>query len=84
MLCCGMPSWKQRLRSSSMATDNDGDDGSLALAVLQAFKEECVVKQLQKIFRSTIAPLKALRHTNDLNAALRRQIAKRDARIEKL
>ena len=80
-----MSSWKQRLRSSNMATDNQGDDGSLTLAVLQAFKEECVVEQLKKIFRSTIAPLEeALRHTNDLNDALRRQIAERDARIEKL
>ena len=79
-----MSSWKQRLRSFSMATDNQGDDGSLTLAFLQVFKEECVVEQLRKIFRSTIAPLEeALHHTNDLNAALRRQIAERDARIEK-
>ena len=80
-----MSNWKQCLRSSSMATDNQGDVGSLTLAVLQAFKADCVVGPLQKIFQSTIAPLaEAHRQTNDLNVALRYQIAERDAWIEKL
>ena len=62
-----------------------GDDGDFTLAVLQAFQQDCVVQQLQKIFKSSIAPLEdALRQMNETNAALRRQIADRDEAIRKL
>ena len=83
-----MSDWNGRLRSSSMAgkDGNDGgDDGGFTFAVLQAFQQDCVVQQLQKIFRSSIAPLEdALRQMNETNAALRRQIAVRDETIRKL
>ena len=62
-----------------------GDKGDFILAVLQAFQQDCVVQQLQKIFKSSIAPLEdALRQMNETNAALRRQIADRDETIGKL
>ena len=65
--------------------NDGGDDGDFTLAVLQAFQQDCVVQQLQKIFRSSIAPLEdALRQMNETNAALRRQIADRDETIRKL
>ena len=83
-----MSFWKGQLRSSSMA-DQDGkidcNDGEFTLAVLEAFKQDCVVKKLQKIFQSSIAPLEeTLRQLNETNAALRRQIADRDEKIQKL
>ena len=62
-----------------------GDDGDFTLAVLQAFQQDCVVQQLQKIFKSSIAPPEdALRQMNETNAALWRQIADRDETIRKL
>ena len=83
-----MSDWNGRLRSSSMAGKDGkdgGDDGDFTLAVLQAFQQDCVVQQLQKIFKSSIAPLEdALRQMNETNAALRRQIADRDETIRKL
>ena len=64
---------------------NDCNDGEFTLTVLEAFKQDCVVKQLQKISRSSVAPLEeTLRQLNETNAALRQQIADRDNKIQKL
>ena len=64
---------------------NDCNDGEFTLAVLQAFKQNCVVKQLQNFFRSSVAPLEeTLRQMNETNTALRRQIADQDDKIQKL
>ena len=84
-----MSDWNGRLRLSSMAgkDGNDcGDNRYFTLAVLQVFQQDFVVQQLQKIFRSSIAPLEdALRQMNETNVALRRQIADhRDETIRKL
>ena len=84
-------SLKERLRSSSMAskdtnnTDDDDDDNRFTLALMQALQQECVVKQLQMALKQVVAPLEeALKQSNDINAALRRQIAERDATIDNL
>ena len=83
-------SLKERLRSSSMAsrdTNNtdDDDDSRFTLALMQALQQECVVKQLQMALKQVVAPLEeALKQSNDINAALRRQIAERDATIGNL
>ena len=64
---------------------NDCNDGDFTLAVLQAFKKDGVVKQLKKIFRSSVAPLEeTLRQMNETNAAFRGQNADLDDKIEKL
>ena len=68
-----------------MATKEGIDDNDFTLALMQAFQQDCVVKQLQMALRPILAPLEeALNQSNQINAALRQQIADMDVTIQQL
>ena len=68
-----------------MATKEGIDDNDFTLALMQAFQQDCVVNQLQMALRLILAPLEeALNQSNQINAALRQQIAERDVTIQQL
>ena len=61
------------------------EDTDFTLALMQAFQQDCVVKQLQLALRPILAPLEeARKQSNEINAALRLQIAERDDTIQRL
>ena len=68
-----------------MATKEGIDNNDFTLALMQAFQQDCVVKQLQMALRPILSPLEeALNQSNQINAALRQQIAERDVTIQQL
>ena len=61
------------------------EDTDFTLPLMQAFQQDCVVKQLQLALRPILAPLEeALKQSNEINAALRLHIAERDDTIQRL
>ena len=65
--------------------DSSMEDTDFTLALMQAFQQDCVVKQLQLALSPILAPLEeALKQSNEISAALRLQIAERDDTIQRL
>ena len=77
--------WRGRLRSSSSATTMDSttmDDDTYRLRLVEAFKDEQVIRQLQLALKPLFDPLQqSIQQLTDLNAHLRQEIAKRDQTI---
>ena len=68
-----------------MATKEGIDVNDFTLALMQAFQQDCVVKQLEMALCPILAPLEeALKQYNQINASLRQQIAERDVTIQQL